>query len=111
MGAFVTFVLGYDLSRSIDEIRTTYRYSELAAETCPEAICCALQANSYEEAIRNAISIGGDSDTIAAIAGGIAESLYDIPEDIATKGLSYLPDDMEVLIRELYRDSSCNADK
>lgn len=103
--SFVTSVFGYDLSRSIDEIRATYIYSELAENTCPEAICCALQAQSFEEAIRNAISIGGDSDTIAAIAGGISEALYGVPEEIGTQGFSYLPDEMNSVIAQLYADS------
>jgi len=102
IAAYVTTVFGYDLSRSIEEIRATYTYSELAENTCPEAICCALQAHSFEEAIRNAISIGGDSDTIAAIVGGIAEALYGIPEGIQEQGISYLPEDMKKIVHLLY---------
>jgi len=102
IGAYVTSVFGYDLSRSVDDIRTTYSYSELAAQTCPEAICCALQASSYEDAIRNAISIGGDSDTIGAITGGIAEALYAVPDEILEQGMSCLPDDMKTVISQLY---------
>lgn len=100
--SFVTSIFGYDLSRPLDEIRATYSYSELAEKTCPEAICCALQAHSFEEAIRNAISIGGDSDTIAAIASGIAEALYGIPEGVQEEGMSYLPADMKKIVHQLY---------
>lgn len=102
IGTVVTSLFGYNLSRSVDEIRATYSYSELAADTCPEAICCALQAHSFEEAIRNAISIGGDSDTIAAIAGGIAEALYGIPVGIQELGISYLPEEMKKIIHMIY---------
>ena len=53
---------------------------------------------SYEDAIRNAVSLGGDSDTIAAIAGGIAEALFGIPEEIKTEALQHLPDDIKAVI-------------
>ena len=60
---------GYDLSASVDEIRPVYRFNETCQETVPQALICALEATDFEDAIRNAISIGGDSDTVAAIAG------------------------------------------
>lgn len=90
---------GYDLSLTVDEIRPRYSWSGLDGKgdggTCqgsvPQAIACALQAESYEDAVRNAISIGGDSDTIGCITGGIAEALYGIPKDIRYKGMGYLP--------------------
>jgi ADP-ribosylglycohydrolase len=93
---------GYDLSRCVDQIRKTYEYNELAQTTVPEALICALDANNYEDAIRNAISIGGDSDTIAAIAGGVAEALFGIDESIREKGLSYLPEDMKQVLHAFY---------
>ncbi len=62
----------YDLNRSVDEIRPNYSFDVSCAGTVPEAITCALEASDYEDAVRNAISIGGDSDTIAYITGGIA---------------------------------------
>src|SRR5574338_553411 len=61
-----------DLSKSVEDIRAHYQYSELCLETVPEAITCALRAADFEDALRNAISLGGDADTLAAIAGGIA---------------------------------------
>lgn len=85
---------GYDLTRTVDDIRPVYEFNETCQETVPEALICALTATSFEDAIRNAISIGGDSDTVAAIAGSIAEPLFGIPTDIATRGRSYLPADM-----------------
>lgn len=66
---------------------------ELAQNSVPQAIVCFLQSESFEDAIRNAISIGGDSDTIAAITGGIAEAYYGIPEKLKRKVLEYLPDE------------------
>lgn len=88
----------YDLSLTVDEIRPRYSWEGLDNKsdggTCqgsvPEAIVCAIEATDYEDAIRNAISIGGDSDTIGCITGSIAEPLYGIPDDIRQKGLGYL---------------------
>ena len=75
---------GYDLSRRIEEIRPAYRFNETCQETVPEAIVAFLESKSYEDAIRNAISLGGDADTLACIAGGIAEAYYgEVPPHIA----------------------------
>ena len=60
------------------------------------------EANSYEDAIRNAISIGGDSDTLAAITGAVAEAYFGIPEDIKTKGISYLDDKLKDIVNDYY---------
>lgn len=89
---------GYDLSRTLDEIRPVYRFNESCQETVPEAIIAFLESTSFEDAIRNAISLGGDSDTLAAITGSIAEAAYGIPQDIADKALSYLT----LPLREVY---------
>ena len=67
-------------------------FSELSQDTMPIAIKAFLDSTDFEDAIRNAISVGGDSDTIACITGAIAEAFYGIPEDIRIKALSYLPD-------------------
>lgn len=93
---------GYDLSATPDEIRPTYKRTESAAGSVPHAIICALKSTSYEDALRNSVSIGGDSDTIAAIAGGIAETLHGIPQDIAQKGWAYLQPDMQRVMKNLY---------
>jgi ADP-ribosylglycohydrolase len=92
----------YDLSRSVDELRIGYRHSERAQDTVPQAITCALEATDFEDAIRNAVSVGGDSDTIAAIAGGIAEARFGIPENIAAEAWRYLPLDMRTILTQLY---------
>lgn len=99
----VTERFGYALDRTPDDIRPTYRFNETCQETVPQALVCALTASDYEDAIRNAISIGGDSDTIAAIAGGVAEALFGIPEEIAQKGWAFLPADMRAVLQALYR--------
>ena len=60
----------------------------------PQAITCALEGTDYEDAVRNAISIGGDSDTIACITGGIAEVMFGLPEEIAKASRGFLTDDL-----------------
>jgi ADP-ribosylglycohydrolase len=82
--------LGYDLSRTLDEIRPTYRFNESCQDTVPQAIISFLESTDFEDAIRNAISLGGDSDTLAAITGSIAEAAYGIPQWIKDKAWSYL---------------------
>ncbi len=94
---------GYDLSPSVDVIRKSYQFDISCQGTVPQALICALEADGFEDAIRNAISIGGDSDTIGAIAGAVAEARFGIPEEIAQRGWSYLPEDMTAVLRELYR--------
>lgn len=96
----VTLAFGYDLSRTVDGIRPDYEFNETCQRTVPEALICVLSADDFEDAIRNAISIGGDSDTVAAIAGSVAEPLFGIPTTIAAQARTYLPEDMiEVLGR------------
>ncbi len=78
----------YTLDFTIDEIRPTYEFNETCQGTVPQAIEAFLESNSFEDAIRNAISVGGDSDTLAAIAGGIAEAFYGIPEELRKQAIS-----------------------
>ena len=79
---YVEQTFGYDLSRTCDEIRPYYCNVETCQQTVPEAIIAFLESNSFEDALRNAVSLGGDSDTLAAITGSIAEGFYDVPEDL-----------------------------
>jgi len=80
----------YDLSITLDEIRPTYMFNESCQETVPQAIIAFLESTDFEDAIRNAISLGGDSDTLAAITGSIAEAAYGIPQWMEERALSYL---------------------
>lgn len=100
--AAIQAAYGYDLSRTVDGIRPTYVFNETCQRTVPEALICALEATSFEDAIRNAISIGGDSDTVAAIAGGVAEATFGIPDELARKGMAKLPGDMRTVLAALY---------
>ena len=93
----------YDLSRSVDDIRPGYCFNEICQTTVPEAIICALESDSFEDAIRNAVSLGGDSDTVASIAGPIAEALHGIPADIQSAAETrFIPADILRTVRELY---------
>jgi len=82
----------YPLNFKIDEIRNSYKFNETCQDTVPQAIEAFLESKSYEDAIRNAISVGGDSDTLAAITGAIAEAYYGIPNSIKEKAITYLDD-------------------
>lgn len=85
---------GYNLQRSVDDIRPTY-FDVSCQGTVPEAILAFLDATSYEDAVRNAISLGGDSDTLACIAGGIAEAFYGgVPDSIQAKVRALLAPDL-----------------
>lgn len=85
----------YNLFQSIDEIRFQNNKFDVLCERClPQAIICSLDAISFEDAVRNAISIGGDSDTLAAITGGLAEIRFEIPQNIRKLALQYLDKDI-----------------
>ena len=90
---------GYNLSRTLDEIRPTYRFKETCQETVPQAIIAFLESRDFEDAIRNAISLGGDSDTLAAITGSIADAAYGIPDWIKEKTYSYLDETLIDVLR------------
>ena len=77
--AYIEREFHYDLSRTLDNIRTYYHHVESCQETVPEAIIAFLESKDFEDAIRNAVSLGGDTDTLGAITGSIAEAFYGIP--------------------------------
>lgn len=82
----------YTIDFTLDEIREDYDFYEICQKSVPQAFEAFFESTSFEDAIRNAISIGGDSDTIAAIAGSIAEAYYGVNEDMKETALSYLDD-------------------
>ncbi len=85
---FIHTEFGYDLNRKLDDIRPLYHFDATCMGTVPEAIISFFESSDFESAIRNAVSIGGDSDTIACIAGGIAEAFYGgVPEPIRSIAL------------------------
>ena len=90
---------GYDLSRKLDDIRKTYQFDVTCQGSVPEAIICFLEGEDFEDVIRNAVSLGGDSDTQAAIAGSIAEAFFGIPPHLIDRcNNRYLPREMRDVI-------------
>ncbi len=91
----IHLLFGYDLDRTVEDIRPTYSFDISCQGTVPEAIISFLDSISYEDAVRNAISLGGDSDTLACITGGIAQAFYrEIPITIRNKVKEYLTPDL-----------------
>lgn len=103
---FITKTFGYNLTSTLDQIRPVYRFDETCQGSVPQAIIAFLESDDYEDAIRKAVSIGGDSDTIACMTGGIAEAFYGpVPDAIAKQALSLLDDRLRNIVlkfREFY---------
>ena len=86
----ITRQFGYDLSQSCDQIRPHYHFNESCQETVPQAITAFLESDDFEHAIRLAVSLGGDSDTLVAITGSIAEAYHGIPASMREHALAIL---------------------
>lgn len=100
----ITRSFGYDLDRTLDSIRPAYSFDVSCQGTVPEALIAFLESNSYEDAIRNAVSLEGDSDTLACITGGIAEAFYgEVPREIVSTVQQTLTEDLWE-ITEAFRD-------
>lgn len=100
---YIENIVGYDLSRTVDEIRPTYKFEVSCQKSVPEAIICFLESTDYEDTIRNAVSLGGDADTQACIAGGIAEAYYgDVPKEIRQEVYKRLPKEMLDIVAKFY---------
>ena len=97
--AYIESNFHYDLSRSCDKIRPTYRHVESCQETVPEAITAFLEGNSFEDVIRTAVSLGGDCDTLTAIAGSIAEGFYGVPVELKQQCRERLPENLRGVLR------------
>lgn len=90
---------GYELQRTVAQIRPGYHFDVSCQGTVPEALIAFFDSNDYEEAVRNAISLGGDSDTLACIAGGVAQAFYrEIPEHILETVYGLLPAEFVTVI-------------
>jgi len=102
--SFITERFNYDLTKSIEDIRPTYEFNESCQQTVPQAITAFLESDSYEDAIRNAISLGGDSDTLACITGGIAEAYYgELTKDVTETASNILDDDLNRVVEQFYQ--------
>ncbi len=100
---------GYDLHRSVGSLKEVWGFSTLAEETVPEALICALSATSWEDAVLHAVEVGGDSDTLACMAGAVAEARFGIPLKHAVSAWSRLPSDMQDVVRALYERAGAPA--
>ena len=99
---YISTKYGYNLNRTCDEIRPVYDWDSSCQGTVPEAMVAFLDSTDFESAIRLAVSLGGDSDTLACITGGIAEAFYkDIPDDIALKIWGLIPEDFKDILRKM----------
>ena len=97
---YIRSTFSYDLDRTLDTIRPDYSFEVSCQASVPEAIIAFLESTDYEDAIRNAISLGGDSDTQACMAGGIAEAFYGgVPDEIATQALLRLDEPLKLVLQ------------
>jgi ADP-ribosylglycohydrolase len=99
---------GYDLNRSLDSIRPTYEFDVSCQGSVPESIIAFLESESYADAIKNAISLGGDADTMACIAGGISQAYYKkMPADIIAQVRDTLPNDLLSVLNRFNDQYNC----
>ncbi len=91
---------GYDLSVSVDELRVMHRHDESCMDTLPKALVSFLEGETFEDVVRNAVSLGGDADTIAAIAGAMGEGMYGVPTELKNECLSRVPEEMKAVIND-----------
>jgi ADP-ribosylglycohydrolase len=98
---YIETAFGYNLNRRCDDIRPHYHFDSSCQGSVPEAIIAFLESTDFESAIRLAVSLGGDSDTIAAMAGSIAEAFYGgVPKDIAEEVTDRLPEEFLTVIEK-----------
>lgn len=101
---YLTHTFGYNLDRKLDEIRPSYTFVVSCQGSVPEAIISFLESTDYEDTVRNAISLGGDSDTIACIAGGIAQAFYQfVPDKIVAEAKARLDEDLLTIVEQFER--------
>lgn len=105
----------YDLNRTLDEMRPSFHMHETCQKTVPEAIIAFLEAKDFEDAIRNAVSLGGDTDTLGAITGSIAEAYFGIPEALRSECRNRINKDMRDVVDTFYslvrKDDSPNTNQ
>jgi len=101
---YIESTFNYNLSQTLDDIKPVYRFDETCQGTVPQSIIAFLESNDYEDAVRKSISLGGDSDTMACITGGIAEAYYKVvPEDIVQRVREILPVELLNIVNSFYQ--------
>jgi ADP-ribosylglycohydrolase len=103
MRSYVERTFGYDLDQVLDHIRPVCGFDVTCQVTVPNAMICFLESNSFEDAVRNAVSLGGDTDTLACIAGSVAHPFYGVPDWIEKQALSRLDAGLRRVIDEFMR--------
>lgn len=100
---YVEAEFGYELDGRLDDIRKSYSFDISCQGSVPQSIVAFLESVDYEDAVRNAVSLGGDADTMACIAGGIAEAFYGgVPDEIASRAIGMLDDRLRGLVEEFF---------
>lgn len=100
---YVAREFGYNLDRTCNEIRPTYHFDVTCQGSVPESIIAFLEGDDFEDVIRTAVSLGGDTDTMGAMAGSIAEAFYGVPAELKAECEQRLPEDMRTVLREFAR--------
>lgn len=95
--SYVVDEFGYEISMSVEKMRPLHKHDESCMDALPKALISFVEGTSYEDVIRNAVSLGGDTDTIAAIAGAMAGAFYGVPSDLISKCNSFLDADMKAV--------------
>lgn len=92
----------YKIDYNLEDLQKNYRFSSKCSNSVPQALFCFLESNSFIDAIRKSISIGGDSDTIACIVGGISEAYYGIPDELKEETYKFIPDYIKEILNQFY---------
>ena len=108
---YIEKTFGYDLNYSLEQLQKEYRFTSRSSESIPQALFCFLESNSFEDALRKSLSIGGDSDTIASIAGALGECYYGVPESFVEKMREYIPPYMLDVVDQFYRRTKTSNNK
>jgi len=99
---YVIKEFGYEFSETLDQMRLRHEHVESCQDSLPKALRSFMDGTSYEDVVRNAVSLGGDTDTLAAIAGAMAETFYGIPDEIMAEGIEFVPEDMMEVVERFY---------
>ena len=91
---YVIREFGYEVSKTVDELRPLHEHVEWCQDSLPKALVSFFEGDSYEDVVRNAVSLGGDTDTLGAIAGAMGDAMYGMPEEIKKEGTGFLEKDM-----------------
>ena len=109
--SYVERTFGYNLDKTLDEIRPTYEFEVSCQKSVPQAIRAFLESDNFEDAVRKAISLGGDSDTLAFMAGGIAQAFFGgVPDVITSRVYEVLDDQLSNVTRSSLKHSAAHED-